>query len=416
MTRRSEFQHTFSTTSLMRAIGAGAACVAMLAASSAAYGQEDPAPAEAVDFQSDREAAEEDLALIAEARGWTIEEARAQHEAAEAVEAVAEAVYEQSPETFVGTALSETPGGAPTLYLKGAADSRVGELAAQAAVPVRIVDHQPYSFAELQDLNRDLIDSLNALGYRKISSGTDIEAGMILAEVESEIGLASRSADVLSLLPDELAAGVRLRFTDHHDSGGDHAYGGARVRDDGVNECTSGWTVADGSGTTGVTTAGHCDGINEIVEPGVGVWALTHQNQHQGAWGDIEWKTSTHLEPPEFYASASTLRNTNSVESIVSISIGESVCLYGRTSNSRDCSSVIASTSWSCSIAGFDVGSMARTNQDIGVGGDSGGGWSYSTTAYGGHVGWCPHNGSTFDVFTIADLFDEALGVQVRTN
>jgi hypothetical protein len=50
-------------------------------------------------------------------------------------------------------------------------------------------------------------------------------------------------------------------------------------------------------------------------------------------------------------------------------------------------------------------------NGNIGAGGDSGGGWSFNYTAYGGHHGPCGTGGD--DAFSVADYFDEALNVRV---
>jgi streptogrisin C len=41
--------------------------------------------------------------------------------------------------------------------------------------------------------------------------------------------------------------------------------------------------------------------------------------------------------------------------------------------------------------------------------GDSGGGWSYGSKAYGSQKGHC----ASKDAWSVADLFDEALGVKV---
>jgi hypothetical protein len=65
--------------------------------------------------QSPEEALEEDLALIAEARGWTIEEARASREAADAVGRVAVKLEAERPEIFVGSIVSDDPLGSPIL-------------------------------------------------------------------------------------------------------------------------------------------------------------------------------------------------------------------------------------------------------------------------------------------------------------
>lgn len=402
-------------TTLRRLIGSAIVCTALLAPAAAVQAKDDLEPVEPVVSQTDAEALEEDLALTAEALGWTVAEARAQYEAGEAVEVVARAVYAKAPETFVGSILSEEPGGTPSLLVKGPAPSWATSLASAGEVAVQIVDEQPYSYAELLDLNDRLTDSLLGLGYTQFSTGEDIKVGVVVAEVQAVPGLKSSSAELESQLPADLAAGVQLTVTDKVSSGFEHAYGGARVRNDDVAKCTSGWTVINGNGTTGVTTAGHCTGINQIDEVGEGRWALAHQQEHQGRYGDVEWHTSSHSELAKFYSSYSTLRNTNDIEVVVDMSLNESVCLYGRSSNDRDCSSRIMSRSWNCTIDGHVIRQMVRTNKDIGMGGDSGGGWSNGNTAYGSHVGWCDTSGGTRDVFTPVFLFPNALGVDVRT-
>jgi streptogrisin C len=42
--------------------------------------------------------------------------------------------------------------------------------------------------------------------------------------------------------------------------------------------------------------------------------------------------------------------------------------------------------------------------------GDSGGPWSFGGTAYGSQKGWCNNK----DAWSVADLFDEAIGVKVN--
>lgn len=55
---------------------------------------------------------------------------------------------------------------------------------------------------------------------------------------------------------------------------------------------------------------------------------------------------------------------------------------------------------------------MVRTGPDVGIEGDSGGGWSWGTTVYGLHYGNC---GSNREGFSLAIALDSALGVTVRT-
>lgn len=84
--------------------------------------------------------------------------------------------------------------------------------------------------------------------------------------------------------------------------------------------------------------------------------------------------------------------------------------MFGRSSNKRDCSLDVSATSVSCTFNGISTQRLVRMDGDVTIGGDSGGGWSFNYKAYGSHVGDC----GGLNVFSVADLFDEALGVTVR--
>ena len=71
-----------------------------------------------IDTMSPEEAIAQDLSLTAEGRGWTLDEAVAQHRAAEVIGKIAVQLSNERPEVFVGSALSEEPGGAPTSMSK----------------------------------------------------------------------------------------------------------------------------------------------------------------------------------------------------------------------------------------------------------------------------------------------------------
>lgn len=364
--------------------------------------------------QSDEDAVAQDLALTAKAKGWTIEQAAADRGAADAVGRVAEQVAARRPEAFVGSALSTDPGGPPALYIKGRADQLVRTLAADAEVNVTLVEDQPFSFAELEDRKIKVHRSLEAQGFKSVSTGFDItDRGRIRAGVTRQPGRSADAATIRSRLPQSVREDTTVTVSDAPVVADEHAFGGMLVRDDGVDECTSGWAVENGAGTTGVTTAGHCDGINQIVEPGVGTWGLTHQSEHRGVWGDVEWKTSSHVEPAQFFASATDLRDVTAVEARANISVGETVCQYGRFSNSRNCSLEVQDVSQACTNSGVFNDRLVLMNGDVGIPGDSGGGWSFGNRAYGSHKGNCADVPGR-EVFSVADLYDEALGVSVR--
>jgi hypothetical protein len=88
--------------------------------------------------------------------------------------------------------------------------------------------------------------------------------------------------------------------------------------------------------------------------------------------------------------------------------VNEAICAYGRSSNQRDCSLEVQDASIACGA----LNRLVQMNGDTQIGGDSGGGWSFNFTAFGGHYGNCDGR----DSFSVADLFDEALGVFVPIN
>jgi streptogrisin C len=271
-------------------------------------------------LQSPEEAQAQDFALTASARGWTVEQARADHRAAEAVGRVAEQVAAKRPDLFVGSVLSSEPGGAPALYIKGLADDFVRGLIGQAELEVRIVGEQPYSFEELKERSIEVHRSLQAQGFTNLSTGFDItKRGEIQAAVTRQPGSTDAAGEILSRLAPSLRDSVALTVADGPVVVQQSVMGGTQMRYNGVDRCTSGWSVYNEPwGITGITTAGHCD-VNQIVEPGVGVWSLALTGQHQGLWGDVEWHQSSTIEAASFYANSTTVRNVTGLEGATNI-------------------------------------------------------------------------------------------------
>jgi hypothetical protein len=176
----------------------------------------------------------------------------------------------------------------------------------------------------------------------------------------------------------------------------EHSRGGNWLRDNGANECTSGWAVNGPSGN-GIITAGHCAGLDQFVQPGVAPYSMTWQSQHMGALGDVEYHTTSHIEVPEFYASSSSIRNVSAMKLTFTM-LGGSVCRYGRSSNIRTCNHTVTGTYVNVISGGTLLGSMVTASNHSGIPGDSGGGWSWGNTAWGVHSGSIPSTGES--VFT----------------
>ncbi|WP_018348736.1 hypothetical protein [Longispora albida] len=359
-----------------------------------------------------------DLKLLAKARGWTLQQAREHRELSDRFGELQARVATDRPALYAGARLAGTPDGAPSLFVKGKADEHIRSLIGTAGFPVELAEDRPYSWLELEDRSIKLNEHLITLGYSDIVTAVDETTSTVEAVVTRKPGAPSKAEDVGPQLPAALQNGVRITLTDTDVAADESAFGGMWVRKDGANNCTSGWSVRRISdGLTGVTTAGHCDGIDEIVHPGVGTHPLYHRAEHRGQYGDVEWKTSPAAEPDDFYATASEVRDVAALEARANITVGEAVCVYGRSSNSRDCSHTVMRTSISCTNNGvFNNRLVAMNAKRTTIGGDSGGGWSFNNTAYGSHKGGCTVDGATRNVFSVADLYDEALGVRVRTS
>jgi hypothetical protein len=367
---------------------------------------------------SDREALIQDLTLVAQSNGWTFAEAAAQHQASEIIGAIAEHVYAERRDQFVGSALSDLPGGPPRLYLKGKADAYITRLVESSEIPVIIADDQPFSFDELQERKLLVHETLVGLGFQIVATGTDItDGGIIHAAVTTEPGLQSDPPAIVGQLPFSVRSDVVLRVRESAVVQDLSAFGGWDMRSSGVALCTSGFSVAhNSSGTTGVTTAGHCTGINELDHSGT-IHNLTMQNQHRGQWGDIEWHTSPVSEPAQFLADQfGNIRNVNAIEGPAGMTIGEPVCFWGQWSHAIDCTLEIADTSVSCTNNGVFNDRLVRMNGlGVAIDGDSGGPFFYGTKAFGALKGGCQPDFPNKLTFSAAHLYDEAMNVTVRT-
>lgn len=361
--------------------------------------------------QSYEEALAQDLELIADARGWTSEEAQLYFRAEQAIGRVAVEVAAKRPDMFVGSALSRDPSGPPTLFIKGPADSFIAELVSAAGVEIVVADNQPFSFDELEARKIRVHRALQALGFTQVVTRVNITgAGVIPAAVRLEPGLAATAEAILSAIPADLRSSVELTFHDAPIVVPEAAFGGMSLLDAGFLECTSGWTVQRvGSSTRGISGADHCISVDQVSHANPPHnHATAWQNGHAGQWGDVEWYTTNQAEADDFYADVGLIRDVAAVEPRAAIAVNESICVFGWASFDRDCSLDVLDASIACGA----LDRLVQMDGDTQIGGDSGGGWSFNFTAYGGHFGNC----GGLDSFSVADLFDEALGIFVPVN
>ena len=379
---------------------------------SAAGSAPEPDPA----TQTAEDAVAQDLELVAKGNGWTVDQAASQHEMSIRVGALAEEIALQRPDIYVGAALSTEPGGAPTMYIKGPADAQIRDLVEETGVNVLLADRQPFSFDELEARKLRLHHRLEALGFPSVATSVNIKGGGVIpAGVTVGPGTLRSVDEIVRALPADLRSSVRLTVHQGPVVTDEQAFGGMWMRDNGLNQCTSGFSVRHlNTGTLGISTAGHCPTIDQVDHPGHGLHVTFFQAQHRGVWGDVEWYRTNEAEPDDFYAdTGNVIRDVAAVEPRANILVNEAVCQYGRSSDDRDCSLEVQDVSQSCTNGGVFNDRLVLMNGDTGIGGDSGGPCSFGLTAFGGHKGNCAPDFPNLEVWSVADLFDEALGVRV---
>lgn len=359
--------------------------------------------------QDAAEALAADLGAIREAHGWSAEQIAAYEASEAALDAVSELVSTKYPTAFVGSAIAHDPTEPPRAYVKGNAPADVRALASELGV--EMVEEQPYSLDELDARLAIVHDAVLTAGFENVVVAADIEREGAITVV-----VTASSREDLDLILTGIAPGIAKDITII--VGADPivaeqgAFGGMFLDEDGFFQCTSGWTVRKiAGGERGITGAGHCFavGVNQIRHPDIIFHTAFFQNRHEGQWGDIGWWTTGQLEADDFYADQfNNIRDVTAVEPRANISIGESICVYGRKSNNRNCQLTVENPNLTCGA----LQRLVLMNGAVTLGGDSGGGWSTGTKAYGSHMGLC-YSKSTFSV---ADLYDEALGVTVALN
>jgi len=166
-------------------------------------------------LQSPEEALAQDLALVAQSQGWTLEEAEAYYRTSEALDPIASRLAAERADVFVGSALAEEPGQPPKVYIKGPADETVRNIVAAAEVQIDIVDNQPYSRAELDGRQTRVVNALQEIGFTSVGAGSDItNGGQIDADIVRQAGLPDDPDEILASLPAELREGVTVTVTD----------------------------------------------------------------------------------------------------------------------------------------------------------------------------------------------------------
>lgn len=355
----------------------------------------------------------DDVKLLAKHYGWPLDLTEKHVRSADAFTELVADIVSDFPASYSSAAIAALPGLPSTIWFKGRAPLNAVAQIKRSGLDVKVEQGQRYSRLEQERRVNAISKSVLEQGFQEAS--VELLPG---GQIEVIVALNEKRQDKLELARD-LTEGVEVEYSKPPLVQLDHARGGARVRTGSCTQnnvgngiCTSGFSVIDSRGRTGVTIAGHCDGFTNYIDPVGPDFCMSHVREHMGSNGDIEWKTTNHIEPAEFFAREDELRTVRSVSGL--LLWGRSTCLYGRTSNNRTCTS-IRSPFASFVLGGVLVSGLATTNSTVSLGGDSGGPWSFASRADASNTGRSFTSSGTRGIISPAFRFNAAIGVTVRT-
>ncbi len=387
----------------MTAAGVALALV-LCAAQPAAAHHDEEGPVNKVDAAT---AFNNDVAILARNKGWTLEATRNRMRFQEAFSNLLPKIAAEYANTYAGAAMAPAPGEPAVIEFKGKVPPAAAADIAASGLTIDVRGGAKYTQKEIRERSTDIARYLMSVGYRDV-----VTAVMPAGFVEVTIG---SSTAPKPLLPPALRDDTRITVIDGPANREEHTRGGAWLRNNNKNSCTSGFTVTTLSGTTGVSTAAHCTGLDEYNPPnGDPDYSIFFEDEHLGLFGDVQWHTSDHAEPAEYFATSTEIRDQDAVEPWLGITNNSDYCIYGRSSNNRECDEVYSD--FVNAVSGLTlISSLVGMTDDNTIKGDSGGPWSFGTEATGGHRGdqwiWFKYR----NVFSVADLFPAALGVFVQT-
>lgn len=259
----------------------------------------------------------------------------------------------------------------------------------ESSVPVEFVDGASATVEEMVTDMMAALPQIKALLPTLQGLGTDEKTGEVVLNVYA----VGAGASVASGKRDDVAKlvghPVRIEIVQHEERSAD-VRGGSKIAASSGSYCTTGFSVKNTAGTTGITTAGHCEGMNTYYNPNGSSIALTFATEVLDADQDVEVHTSGYVERPEFYAdSTTTARVLTGKRLRSSTGVGNQVCHRGETTG-YSCG-LVAQTNYAPTYAGA-CGSQTclavfvKVNGDANTAcdqGDSGGSVFASQTAFG---------------------------------
>ncbi len=278
-------------------------------------------------------------------------------------------------------------------------DNYITNIALSDIVTVRQVN---VSLAELRAAQKLITQELQQIAI-PIASGINIPANQVEVYVTDKDLLVESLHKTNIQLPDYITViEVESLGTEETD-----IYAGLAL-----STCTSGFSVKNASGTKGVLTAAHC--------PNTQSYSGTNLPFKGAAYGgryDVQWHQADHAFTVKnlAYYGSSNPRFIYSTKHRNNQYVNQWVCKYG-VETGYTCGQ-ISDTSYADTFNGtyfFNLIRVHRSGVNLSSGGDSGGPWMWSNTAFGVHKGAPAGDGN--DAVYMAINYIDVLGLTVLTD
>jgi len=309
-------------------------------------------------------------------------------------------------ETFAGLWLEHTPEFRLVVQFTRNAEETIKPYISKELADIVEVRTAKVSLLELQKAQDDVISSVSGLDI-PVESGINVFENRVELYVVDRARFDEAVQEGKVQLPDNVVV-ITVEEMGKLDA---DIYGGLPL-----SSCTSGFSVrqTNDPGYKGITTAGHCP--DSLSYNGTN---LTFMAQLYSGSYDIQWHRApgfTVTNKIRWWSDGST-RDITATKHRNNQVIGGYVCKYGKTthytcgyiSDKNLCPSSVPN----CGATFIRVDNTAGYN-DLSSGGDSGGPWFLTNTAYGTHVG-SPADDPN-DAVYMAVNYIGGLGVSVMTS
>jgi hypothetical protein len=329
-----------------------------------------------------------DAHLLAQSLGISPAQAEADYSGQnEFLQAVGD-VYMEHPDLFSSSAWEPesfaSRGYKGWVSFAGIAPDEVIKKFESVPVPVQLRFHAPASSEHMEEIRREAMAAVySQTPHLAGLTGDFSESGELLIRYEVAGG---ESAELSATTVEQTVRAV--------ERGGPIAIRVERVTGIAPEEevvrggvafssCTTGFAATRGR-TKGAVTAGHCDNWT-TVNPTGSAYPLRYVLEHEGAYGDSQFHSTV-----DSISNSIRISSSGSLRAITASAFpsnGAAVCNYGKTRTTAACTTIRNADHAFYNTDGVYLSRMAQSNGTFTNGGDSGGPWYYSATAYGVHYG-----------------------------